>query len=62
MNYFEKYLKWSGTVERAAETIGCTPQYIYMLRSGKKPMSRQVAEKIEKATNGKFKKERILWE
>ena len=35
--------------------VGMTPQYLYLVESGKRPLSAKYAFRIEKITNGEFK-------
>ena len=61
MTLFEQYLKWAGGPETAAKSLGYTSQYMYLVRCGSKPMTRALAEAIDTASNGKFRKQKLLW-
>ena len=61
MSLFDKYVDWAGGPEKAAESVGYTSQYIYLVRCGSKPMTKKLAEKIHEHSNGKFNKIKLLW-
>ena len=61
MTLYHEYLKWAGGPEKAAKSIGYTSQYLYLVRCGSRPVSRKLAEAIEKHSEGKFNKVNLLW-
>ena len=61
MTLFEEYLEWAGGVNNAAKSIPYTASYLYMVRSGKVPMTKSLAENIEKHSGGKFNKIALIW-
>jgi len=61
MKIFNDYLDWAGGVEKASKALNYTATYLYMVRCGTTPMTRQLAEAIDKHSNGKFSKVAMIW-
>lgn len=61
MKLFEEYLLWRGGVAKAAARLGCSSSRLYHVRSGRRPMSKALAESIEKESRGKFRKEELVF-
>ncbi len=58
---FRRYVDSVGGVKNAAEDIGISESYAYQLYSRRKPISKQVAERVEIASGGAFEKSAVLW-
>ena len=61
MTLFEEYLEWAGGVKMAAKSLPYTETYLYMVKSGATPMTRQLAEAIDEHSQGKFSKIALIW-
>lgn len=52
---------FGGSYSRAGAALGLTRSYVWKLYHGQRPMTPRVAESVDRATHGAFRKERILW-
>jgi hypothetical protein len=61
MNEINQFLAEYPSDAEAAKELGVTRQYIWMLKTERRQMSRKVAQKIEIASGGRYKKNRLFW-
>ena len=57
----KKCVTAAGGVKAFAALIGVTPAAVYHYISGHRRPRPEIAEKIEQATNGRIKKENLIW-
>lgn len=62
MSCFRKYIKWRGGVPEAAKALKRTPGSLYHVLAGRRSVTRSLAEKIEQDSQGRFRKERLMFE
>lgn len=61
MQNFSDFCAWVGSQRRAAVALGVSEATVSRIRSGKQPMSAEIAEKCEVVSHGLFRKEKMLW-
>lgn len=55
------FILWAGGPTKAAAMVGRSKASMSRLANGKQRLTAQLAEKIEEASNGIFRKERLMW-
>ena len=61
MGSIQDFFKWAGSQRKAAELLGVSEATISRMATGKQPISPSIAERVERITDGLFRRERVLW-
>ena len=61
MSSFQDFCKWAKTQRRAAEMLGVSEATVSRMARGAVRVSPEIAERVEQASCGLFRKERVLW-
>lgn len=61
MESIKDFCKWARTQRRAAEMLGVSEATVSRMVRGEIRVSPEIAERVEEASCGLFRKERVLW-
>lgn len=59
---FLAFITWAGDQSKAATHLDVSESTVSLIASGKRPVSKKVAERAEIASLGKFKKESMFFD
>lgn len=58
---FSSFVSDCGGRQQAAERLGCSYQLVCHILTGERGISKDIAEAVEKASDGKFCKAALIW-
>jgi succinate dehydrogenase/fumarate reductase cytochrome b subunit len=58
---FQLFVDNCGSRKVAAELLCCSYVLVCHIANGVRPVSKEIAEKVEALSEGRFKKEHVLW-
>lgn len=58
---FHNFVQDCGGRQQAADTLECSYQLVCHILTGKRPVSKNIAEAVELASGGKYQKALLLW-
>jgi len=58
---FEQFVNDCGGRKQAAEQIGCSYQLVCFILSGARQVSKEMAERVEELSGGKYPRCEVLW-
>jgi len=59
---FLSFIEWAGDQRKAANHLGVDESTVSLIATGKRPVSKRVAQMAEKASLGKFRKEAMFFD
>lgn len=61
MQTIQDFVSWAGGTRKAARQLGISAPRMSRIKTGKQPVTPEIAQRVESVTQGLFRKERILW-
>lgn len=61
MSTFLDFVSWAGSQRAAADLLGLHESTISLIANGKRGITRELAERIEEVSEGKYRKEAVMW-